>query len=214
MDHFHQNQWQPYTKAQLLQLLTTILPIVPPYCRVTRIVRDFSSFDIVTGSKTSNLRQLVEKQLQRQKKPIQEIRFREIRRQSINLSALTLNIITYKTSIGQEKFLQFITPTNQIAAFLRLSLPKTKPFIKELSQAAIIREVHVYGQSLALGAKQPNQTQHLGLGKQLIHQAQLIASQHHYRYLSVISAIGTQQYYQKLGFHSGRLYQHLKLTTD
>ena len=214
MDYYTQKKWQPYTQTQLLKLLTTILPFIPPYCRVTRIVRDFSSFDIVTGSKTSNLRQIVEKQLKSQKKPVQEIRFREIRHQPLDLKKLSLKVVNYKTSIGQEKFLQFITSTNQIVAFLRLSLPQLKPFIKELNHSAIIREIHVYGQSLPIGDKQTQIPQHLGLGTKLIHQARLIAQKNHYQQLSVISAIGTKQYYRQLGFTSGPLYQHLNLKAD
>ena len=80
------------------------LPLVPAYCRVSRMIRDFSAIDIVSGNKTSNLRQLVDKQLEKQGTQIQEIRFREIKRQPVSLKSLKLDIITYKTSIGIETF--------------------------------------------------------------------------------------------------------------
>jgi elongator complex protein 3 len=173
------------------------------------MIRDFSAQDIVSGSKTSNLRQLVEKQVHKQGKSIQEIRFREIRHQRLNLKTLKLKIISYSTSIGQEKFLQFITPNNQIVAFLRLSLPTQKPFIKELQSSVLIREIHVYGQALKIG--ETAQTQHLGLGTQLIDQAKAIAKKAGFKQLSVISAIGTKEYYRHRTFKDGQLYQHLKV---
>ncbi len=209
MDYYHQGLWHPYSKDQLLKLLVTILPTIPLYCRLTRMIRDFSADDIVSGSKTSNLRQLVEKQVLVKNKTIQEIRFREIRRQSLNLKTLKLKTTSYSTSIGQEKFLQFITPDNHIVAFLRLSLPQKQPFIKELQNSALIREIHVYGQALKIG--ETAKTQHLGLGTQLINQAKTIAKKAGYKQLSVISAIGTKEYYRNRAFKDGQLYQHFKV---
>ncbi|MFH2061845.1 MAG: tRNA uridine(34) 5-carboxymethylaminomethyl modification radical SAM/GNAT enzyme Elp3, partial [Candidatus Beckwithbacteria bacterium] len=126
MDLYNQKLWKPYTNQELIKVLSVILSAVPCYCRVTRIIRDFSSQDIIAGSKTSNLRQLVETKA----KNIHEIRYREIRKQPVKIKDLKLKITTYQTSIGTEKFLEFITPDNKIVAFLRLSLPKIKPFIK------------------------------------------------------------------------------------
>lgn len=205
MDFYQKKLWKPYSNQQLLSLMTYILPKVPQYCRVSRMIRDFSSQDIIAGSKTSNLRQLIEPKA----KNIQEIRFREIRQQTVSLKSLKLNTITYQTSVGQEKFIQFVTPKNQIAGFLRLSLPVVTPVIKELKSSALIRELHIYGQALRLGAKA--KTQHLGLGTKLINQAQAISNKNHYSKLSVISSIGTKEYYRSRGFTDGRLYQHLKV---
>jgi len=209
MAYYQKHLWQPYTQKQLLKVLTAVLPTIPAYCRVNRIIRDFSAKDIVSGSKTSNLRQLVEKEIIEKRKTIQEIRFREIRRRRLNLKDLKLKTISYQTSTGQEKFLQFITRDNQIAAFLRLSLPQQKPFIKELQNSVIIREIHVYGQALRIG--EPAKTQHLGLGTQLINQSKKIAKKFDYQQLSVISAIGTKEYYRQRGFTDSQLYQHLKV---
>jgi elongator complex protein 3 len=75
-----------------------------------------------------------------------------------------------------------------------------------LQGAAIIREVHVYGQSLPVGAENDGAAQHSGLGGRLIRQAEQVASTHGYRRLAVISAIGTRQYYTRHGFAPGELY--------
>lgn len=205
MDYYQKGLWQPYTNQQLKKLLVAILSHVPQYCRVSRIIRDFSAQDIMAGSKVSNFRQIIEKKT----KNIQEIRFREIRKKSINLKDLKLKTITYKTSISQEKFLQFVTSNNQIAGFLRLSLPDTRPYISELVNSAIIRELHVYGPALNIGSSA--KTQHLGLGTKLLNRAKKIAHQKKYSKLSVISAVGTKEYYRKKGFQDNLLYQHLKV---
>jgi elongator complex protein 3 len=67
--------------------------------------------------------------------------------------------------------------------------------------------VHVYGQSLEIGAQEAGRAQHLGLGKQLIEHAVTLARSHGYPKLAVISAIGTREYYRKRGFTDGVLYQ-------
>ncbi|MFC1627162.1 elongator complex protein 3 [Patescibacteria group bacterium] len=208
MDYFNQKLWQPYTQAQLLKVLVNILPIVPAYCRVTRMIRDFSSDDIMAGNKATNFRQIVEAKL---KKPIQEIRSREIKQKSVNLQGLSLKAMSYQTSTGAEKFLQFITPANQIAAFLRLSLPKSPAVIKQLENSSIIREIHVYGQALEIGDQHTKAAQHLGLGTKLIQKAKTISKKQGFKKISVISAIGTKQYYKNKGFKSGNLYQYSRV---
>lgn len=203
MDYYKKGLWQPYAQKELLGVMVKVLPLVPEYCRVSRMIRDFSSDDIVAGNKMTNLRQLVEKRA----KNIREIRWREVRGRQVAPGQLKLKIITYKTSIGTEKFLQWVTPDNQIAGFLRLALPAKLNPIKELEGAALIRELHIYGKALALGGGA--KTQHAGLGTKLLEKARGLAKG--YKKLSVISAIGTKEYYQKHGFVDGELYQHLKL---
>ncbi|MDP4031131.1 MAG: tRNA uridine(34) 5-carboxymethylaminomethyl modification radical SAM/GNAT enzyme Elp3 [Candidatus Beckwithbacteria bacterium] len=205
MAYYKKGLWRPYSQTELMKVMVNVLPLVAEYCRVSRMIRDFSGDDIVVGNKITNFRQLVEAKA----KKIKEIRFREIRSQLVRPKDLRLKMITYKTSIGREKFLQWVTKTNQIAGFLRLSLPRRNvgPPIKELQGAAVIRELHVYGHALSLGGL--GKTQHLGLGRQLLFKARVLAAG--YKKLSVISSIGTREYYRRHGFSSGELYQYLKL---
>ncbi len=203
MDYYQKKLWRPYSQTELMKVMAAILPDVAEYCRVSRMIRDFSSDDIVAGNKTTNFRQLVEAKA----KNIKEIRWREVRGRGVEPDELKLKIISYTTSIGKEKFLQCITRDNQIAGFLRLSLPAVPAPIKELAGAALIRELHVYGPALKLGSKAG--TQHSGLGGKLLEKAATLAKD--YKKLSVISSIGTRQYYRRQGFKDGQLYQHLKL---
>ena len=215
MDYYRQGLWQPYTHQQLLEVMTFVLLHTPAYCRITRVVRDIPAQDIVSGNKKSNFRQIAQDELKAQGQTMQDVRSREIRRQQFDPQAVVFNQIDYQTSVGQESFLQFTVPvadgSQKLLAFLRLSLPKKAPFIDELAQQAIIREIHVYGQSLAIGKSSSGQAQHLGLGKKLIKQAQQLAQQAGYQGLAVISAVGTREYYRQRGFKDGQLYQSLAL---
>jgi elongator complex protein 3 len=49
-------------------------------------------------------------------------------------------------------------------------------------------------------------SQHLGLGTKLIEEANKISKQKKYTKASVISAIGTREYYKKLGFKINGMY--------
>ena len=76
----------------------------------------------------------------------------------------------------------------------------------ELHGSAVIREVHVYGQSLAVGAEKAGSAQHAGLGTRLLERAEILARDAGFDRLAVISAVGTRQYYLERGFGRGELY--------
>jgi elongator complex protein 3 len=78
--------------------------------------------------------------------------------------------------------------------------------LKDLEGAAIIREVHVYGQSLQVGKEQMGAAQHAGLGTRLLAEADRIAQEKGYRRMAVIAAVGTRLYYLERGFERGELY--------
>jgi elongator complex protein 3 len=155
----------------------------------------------------TNFRQVVEKELKKRGERSPDIRAREVRFRQVEAEELHLDELWYESSCSDEVFLQTITEERDIAGFLRLSLPTEPPITDELAGAAMIREVHVYGQSLELGESAPGRAQHLGLGRQLIERAAEIARERGYARLAVISAIGTREYYRKRGFEDGELYQ-------
>lgn len=209
MKRYQDGTWKPYSHDELLFVLVEAFKRTPEYCRLTRVIRDIPSTDIVVGNHLTNFRQIVDEALVRQGATSGDIRWREVREAEIDPSELFLDEVRYDGGVSEELFLQFITPARKIAGFLRLSLPKPDyaPLHEDLSAAAIIREVHVYGQSLGIGETAQGKAQHSGLGKQLIEQAANIARQHGYERLAVISAIGTRDYYRKRGFVDGTLYQ-------
>jgi elongator complex protein 3 len=211
MQRYQDGSWRPYTHDELITVLTACFRTTPEYVRLTRVIRDIPGTDIVVGNKLTNLRQLVEDQLAKQGERSHDIRAREIGAKELDVTTLSLDEQWYASSIGDEVFLQFITPDRQIAGFLRLSLPTAAPIADELIDAAMIREVHVYGQAVNIGETSQGRAQHAGLGTQLIERAAEIAAQRGYANLAVISAIGTRGYYRKRGFEDGTLYQLRRL---
>ncbi|MHB8625639.1 MAG: elongator complex protein 3 [Aggregatilineales bacterium] len=207
MAHYRSSAWHPYTDAELIDLLSDCVAFTPEYCRLTRIVRDIPAPDIAAGSTTGNLRQIMETELMRRGQRSQDIRAREIGGETVDPDDLCLDELEYAAGTGREVFLQFITSERKVVGFLRLRLPAEASFIPELGDAALIREVHVYGQALPLGKTATGKAQHTGLGTRLIERAAAIAAAHGHRQLAVISAVGTRAYYRSRGFHDGELYQ-------
>jgi elongator complex protein 3 len=211
MRFYERGEWRPYEKHELLHVLERVIAEAPRYCRLSRIVRDISSEDIVVGNRLSNFRELAERSLLEQGIRAADIRSREIKHDRFEPDALALGVTEYATCHGRELFLEFVTPDDRIVGFLRLSLPVQRAFIDEIAGCALIRELHVYGASLALGARDDERAQHRGLGRRLVEHARALARGAGFARLAVISAIGTRPYYRKLGFSDGALYQHTQL---
>ncbi len=251
-------EYQPYNEQEMIDLIADIKPSIPRYCRVNRVIRDIPSTHVVAGNKRTSLRQDVALELQRRGRRCNCLRCREVRGQAIDLASLRLDDLVYHPAYAEEHFLSFVTPEDQVAGYLRLSLPaltqrkgegapqskakdgdgdgagrdpmtgwlpaaemdagsrskrdaRAARFIQspetslpDLEGAALIREVHVYGQSLPVGTERTGAAQHAGLGTHLLEQAEAIARQHGFHRLAVIAAIGTRQYYISRGFKRRR----------
>lgn len=207
--YWTRGEFLPYTTAELIDLIADIKPTIPRYCRVNRVIRDIPSTLVVEGNKRTSLRQDVQLELQRRAVGCECVRCREVRGQKIEVSELSLNDLVYAAGGAEEHFLSFDTPDDKLAGFLRLSLPGSgspDTGIPDLQGAAIVREVHVYGQSLPVGSEQSGAAQHAGLGTQLLERAEAIAQEGGFKVLAVISAIGTRGYYRERGFERGELY--------
>ncbi len=212
MQRYEDGSWRPYTEDELLAVLTACLVEVPPYCRVTRMIRDIPGDDILAGNKTTNFRQVVEGELARRGLASRDIRAREIRGQPVDVDELRLESLEYESSTGREVFLQFLAKEDRLVGFCRLSLPEGSVFVDEIARSAMIREIHVYGVVVAIGAQRRGRSQHLGLGRKLVDAAADLARRHGYEDLAVISSVGTREYYRRLGFVEDGLYQHRPLT--
>ncbi len=207
-------EYQPYTTAELIDLIADIKPSIPRYCRVNRVIRDIPSTNVVEGNKRTSLRQDVQQEMHRRGTRCQCIRCREVSRQVVRVEDLNTHDLVYQAGLSEEHFLSFDTPDDRLAGFLRLSLPGEglpDTGLSDLKGAALIREVHVYGQSLPVGAEQAGAAQHAGLGTNLIRRAERIARSAGFQRLAVISAIGTRSYYLPRGFERGELYLVKKL---
>ena len=210
---YQQGKFKPYSPKQLKQLIIAIKRQIPYYVRITRLIRDIPAESIIAGNKITNLRQLIAKDF----KGCKCIRCREAGHQTLNskseilnpkqLKNLRIKIQKYKASDGIEYFLSYESKDRKILyAFLRLRINDdiNNNFLPELRGAALIRELHTYGELIPLG--QSGKIQQLGLGKKLLAEAEKICQKQNFKKIAVISGIGVRQYYAKLGYQLNGTY--------
>ena len=212
MAYHRRGVWRPYDRDELLDVLVHSLGATPRYCRLTRVIRDIPGTDIVTGNRTTNMRQVAERAAQDRGVACRDIRAREVGGRPVDPARLRLRRTDYEAASGVETFLEFVDTEDRIAGFLRLRLPAATGAAEvvpvELAGRAVIREVHVYGAVVGFGERGKGRSQHVGLGRRLIAEAQRIAREAGFEQMAVISSVGTREYYRRLGFVDGALYQH------
>ncbi|MDD3102415.1 MAG: tRNA uridine(34) 5-carboxymethylaminomethyl modification radical SAM/GNAT enzyme Elp3 [Patescibacteria group bacterium] len=198
-----QKKYKPYSNRQLIDLIVKMKLLVPHYVRINRVIRDIPSWQIRGGSKISNLREVLDKNLKKLGKECQCIRCREIKDSKFEAKNLKMKIREYSASGGKEIFLSCENfKTNKLAAFLRLRISKPYP---------IIREVHTYGELIPI-SKKSVAVQHLGFGKKLMREAEEISEKLGYKKIAVIAGVGVREYYRKLGYKLEKTYMVKSLT--
>jgi elongator complex protein 3 len=208
-EYWQRGEFTPYTTQELIDLIADIKPTIPRYCRVNRVIRDIPSTNVVEGNRRTSLRQDVHDEMTRRGTHCECVRCREVRGKSVNAELLKLDDLVYRAGAAEEHFISYVTPDDRLAGFVRLSLPgKASPQtgMSDLEEAALIREVHVYGQSLAVGAEKEGAAQHAGLGTRLLEEAESVAKANGFKQMAVISAVGTRGYYLERGFERAELY--------
>ena len=161
-------KYKPYPNKQLIKLLKDISKKIPLYCRVIRIIRDIPGSRIAVGSKISNLREIIAIQAKKEGWQCRCIRCREIKGDYDSKEKLKLFRQDYNASQGKEIFLSFENKTQgKLYALLRLRIPSyvfnssencSLLVFSVLKNAAIIREVHTYGQLVPISQKKNSST--------------------------------------------------------
>ena len=184
-------KYKPYTPEEIQKLLVSMLKVVPRYCRIMRIMREIPLEYLIAGSKHIGIRKDVEDELRKDNVRLKEIRYREIgfNKEDLNLD-LKLKKTEYKAAGGKEYFLEIINKDDVLFGLLRLRIT---------DKHAIIRELHVYGQSLKLG-EIGKIGQHRGIGKWLMGEAEKLAKKEKCSEIKVISGVGVREYYKKIGY--------------
>jgi elongator complex protein 3 len=196
-------EYMPYSTEELIDLIADVKPSIPQYCRVNRIVRDIPSDNVVAGSKRTSLRQDIQRTLKQRGDRCECVRCREVRGKAVAIDELSMNDMVYSAGGAEEHFLSFVTPDDRLAGYLRLSLPgasSPETGLADLSGAALVRELHIYGQSLEVGEEEEGAAQHYGLGAQLMSHAESLSRERGYGRMAVISALGTRGYYSRIGY--------------
>ncbi|MEM4207417.1 MAG: tRNA uridine(34) 5-carboxymethylaminomethyl modification radical SAM/GNAT enzyme Elp3, partial [Candidatus Nitrosocaldus sp.] len=206
---YERGEYKPYSEEQFIDLIARMKSIVPRWVRIMRIQREVDSSEIVAGIKHGNARQLALMRLEEQGLKCRCIRCREAGLKSnvssIDPSKAVLLREDYDAGNGREVFLSYEDPEQDLLfGFLRLRRPSSyahRDEVKGKSNACVVRELHVYGQVLPLSKHYPWSYQHRGFGRMLMEEAERIArDEFHASKLLVISAVGTREYYKRLGY--------------
>ncbi|MEM3113209.1 MAG: tRNA uridine(34) 5-carboxymethylaminomethyl modification radical SAM/GNAT enzyme Elp3 [Candidatus Pacearchaeota archaeon] len=221
---FLKGKFKPYTLEQTKNLLIEMFKIIPEYCRTMRVMRQFAPDHRVAGTTRISLRKDLDEVLREKKIQVKEIRFREVgfaQKYNKNIDKnIKIKILKYTASNGKEFFIQAVNRDNILFGLLRLRIPNTEilenQYIKELKNAALIRELHVYGKAINIGEENLDVGQHTGLGKQLMQKAEEILkeeskSNKNLKKIAVISGIGVREYYRKLGYNLDKFYMIKKI---
>jgi elongator complex protein 3 len=197
-------KYQAYSEDELINVIVEAKKAVPEWVRIMRIQREIESEDIIAGPKSGNFRQIVLKKLRQQGYRCKCIRCREtgLQRRYPSEDEVILRRTDYSASGGREIFLSHESKAGDtILGFLRLR-KVAKPHRAELEGSAVVRELHIYGQAISIGRSDRRDSyQHRGLGMKLLKEAERISKDElGVDKIAVISAVGTRQYYKKLGY--------------
>jgi len=215
-------KYKPYSDRNLIEVIKKFKTQIPRYVRVSRVIRDIPAHHIKAGNTMTNLRQVIHAEMAKEGTKCKCLRCREVGHINIKnqISKCKINtkchpersegslfIDKYKTNGGTEYFLSFEdTKRCVVYAFCRLRINNVA--MKQCNNVfpSFIRELHVYGQSLSIGAQNKKASQHQGLGKQLIVEAEKICKKNKIKTLAVISGVGVRDYYRKLGYKEQNTY--------
>ena len=212
-EEYVQGNYTPYSDEDMIRVLMELKKNIPRWVRIMRVQREISPVEIIAGPKSGNLRQIVLERLKKHGISCKCIRCREIGFATEPQSQTALRREDYTSSGGDEVFLSYEDSSDRIYGFLRLRNPSSKSHRKEVTpDSCIVRELHVYGKSLKIGEHEDGQIQHSGLGKNLMSEAEKISKEEFgAKKLLVISAVGTREYYRKLGYTLDGPYMAKKL---
>jgi elongator complex protein 3 len=184
-----QGKYQPYSDAQLQDVITRCKAVVPEYVRIIRLIRDIPSESIMAGNTITNLRQI----MQSQGLKCSCIRCREAKNLPLPKD-YKIKTESYAAGAGLEYFISAVSQDNQtLFGFVRLYLDKAGPIAP-----ALVRELHVYGELVPIGGVK--KIQHAGLGAKLLLAAEKLARSARAEKIAVISGVGARGYYRKSGY--------------
>ncbi len=209
-------EFTPYDDATLIPLMAELQWLIPEYVRLNRMYRDIPASEILAGSKVANLRQVTEVAMRARGITRHDISAREIRAKGNSPHDAIIEEYFYEASGGHEWFFQMIDPSDRtLFGLLRLRIPSQiftgeKHFLDVLDGAAIIREVHVFGDQLPIGYHPENWVenvldfsfapgQHMGFGKKMLEKAyeKIKVYYPQCRKVAVIAWVGSRPYYEK-----------------
>ena len=216
-DMWRRGEYEPLTNEEAADLVAEIKSMIPPYTRLQRVQRDIPADFIDAGVWKSNLRQLARQRMDDHGWTCDCIRCREVGMNDAEPGEIELAVDTYEAAGGTEHFISIEDfERDLLIGFCRLRFPggavPDDPIRAELENAAIVRELHVYGSEVAVGEAGGDDHQHKGYGRRLLAEAERLAVEAGFGKLSVISGIGAREYYrEKLGYYQDGPYVSTRL---
>lgn len=209
---YAEGRYKPYAELEggryMVELLVYILEHCPYRIRLNRIIRDIPTTYIQGGERRCNLRQVIEAEMRQKKIQCKDIRERECKGSGIDRSTSHLFVDEFRASDGTELYLSIENEgRSQLYGHLRLRLrddaeDAERNILPVLKGCALIRELHTYGKLVAVSQQNSgSETQHVGVGSQLMREAERIAMARGFRKAAVIAGVGVRRYYAKLGYH-------------
>lgn len=194
---YRDNRYQPYSDGVMIDLLIAIKTLIPKYVRISRLMRDIPGKFIIAGSRDLALRGTIRKKMERAGIRCRCIRCREYghrRRDGLSISKPYLTRLDYETIGAKEICLSYEDENETLFGLLRLRID---------GQAAVVRELHIYGPEVPLGSRLEQGAQHHGLGEALLREAETMAREDfNAARLSVLSGVGAREYYRLLGYRA------------
>ena len=213
-DMWRRGEYEPLENEEAAELVAEIKSTIPKYVRLQRVQRDIPADFIDAGVWKSNLRQLARERMAEHGWTCECIRCREVGLNEEEPDSVDLDVLTYEAAGGTEHFISFEDrEKGLLVGFCRLRFPGD-PVRRELEDAALIRELHVYGSEVTVGegGETGDDWQHRGYGRRLMAKAEDLAADAGYGKVSVISGIGAREYYRnKLGYHQDGPYVSKRL---
>lgn len=200
-------RYKSYPASTLVDLIARILALVPPWTRVYRVQRDIPMPLVTSGVEHGNLRELALARMEDLGTKCRDVRTREVGIQEIHhkVKPYEVELIRrdYVANGGWETFLSYEDPEQDIlVGLLRLRKCSPETYRPELKGGvSVVRELHVYGSVVPVSSRDPTKFQHQGFGMLLMEEAERIAREEHGSFkISVISGVGTRNYYRKIGY--------------
>jgi elongator complex protein 3 len=206
----------PIDTPKAAEIIARTYAEIPRYVRVMRVQRDIPTTDTQEGVRNSNLRQYVDKEMEKQGVVSKDIRAREIgfrQKEGVEMGTFEIKVESYDSSSGEDYFLDVADERDTMIGFIRLRFPFQTDLRPEIdAKTSLIRELHIYGQTIPVGDDaSENLVQHKGWGRKLLARAEEIAKERGYEKMAIISGVGVREYYRKFGYELEGPYMCKKL---
>jgi elongator complex protein 3 len=203
-------RYTPLDTEHAAVLIAHAKEFIPTWMRIMRVQREIPARLILAGPNKGNLRERALTLLRENGRHCRCIRCREVghrrMKENVEPDAEDVRLIRtyYESSGGTEIFFSEEDPkTDTLIAYLRLRIPSPSAHRIEISsgRTSIVRELHVYGPAVAIGERDEASWQHKGYGISLLEEAERLSTEEYdAKKILVLSALGTKEYYSRVGY--------------